>query len=172
MWCVLSSWAHPCSAAQLQVSRTICAAVFIANMQNINATTIDPGWPCEHESWASNHWQWHHTLLCLSEQGFTFPLFIVRSKVTRHCCPQAGYQEPGTIIWGPVNNKVCACALAKVTLTKRVLTAFSMPSRLREGSCWLYVIQLFHIAGFWARAAQKVLGSSSAPGMSAFKSQR
>lgn len=35
---------------QLQVSRTICSVVFIADMQNINATAIDPDWACEHKS--------------------------------------------------------------------------------------------------------------------------
>lgn len=157
MWCVLSSWAHPCSAAELQVSRTICGAVFIANMQNINATTIDPGWPCEHESWASNHWQWHHTALPVRTR-FYFSIVHCQEQSHTTLLPARwrGDQEPGTIICVPVNNKVCACALAKVTFTKRLFTAFSMPSRLREGSCWLCVIQLFQIAGCWALDAQSV----------------
>lgn len=157
MWHVLSSWAHPYSAAELQVSRTICSSVFIANMQNINATAIDPDWAHEHESWASNHCQWHHALLCLSVWQNKVLLFIVHCQEQSHrtVLPAGwcGNQEPGTIIFVPVNNKVCACALAKITFTKYVFTSFSMPSRIKEKSCWLYVIQFFQMAGFWALAA-------------------
>lgn len=100
-------------------------------------------------------------MLCSACQSgrtrFYFSLFLEQNQeqIHRTLLPAGwrGDQEPGTIIFVPVNNKGCACALAKITFTKYAFTSFSMPSRIKEKSCWLDVIQLFQMTGFWALAA-------------------